>query len=278
MRKVNDKGQTLEEFLAAYNPRDYERPSVTVDIMVLAMSKELDRLRVLLIRRKNHPCIDCWAIPGGFIDIDESAYHAALRELKEETNLTDVYMEQLYTMSQPDRDPRMRVIDLAYMALLPFGSNAVNQVKAGDDAADALWFDVTFTNNELTLRNEERNITISYDLEEKHFKNGVITVRNYIPVLKSEEAVAFDHSEILLEGLMRLRNKVEYSDVAFNLVDKKFTLADLQKVYEVILGKKLYKTNFKEKINHKIVAHDEKGTSITGKKKAQLYSYKGGVK
>ena len=117
--RKNKNGLTEKEFLAQYNPGHYERPSVTVDMLLFGMSKDLKGLKLLLIKRNNHPYIDCYALPGGFVDIKESAYTAACRELEEETGLKDIYMEQLYTMSQPDRDPRMRVIDIAYMTLIP---------------------------------------------------------------------------------------------------------------------------------------------------------------
>lgn len=117
----NAAGLTEAEFLANYNPGDYERPSVTVDMMVLRIKQDFSCLQILLIKRKDHPFINCFALPGGFINIRESAYEAACRELQEETGLTNIYLEQIYTMSKPDRDPRMRVIDIAYAALLPFG-------------------------------------------------------------------------------------------------------------------------------------------------------------
>lgn len=269
MEKKNAAGLTEKEFLEAYKPGDYERPSVTVDMLIVGIDESLSRLKVLLIQRNNHPFIDCWALAGGFVNMDESAYQAAGRELYEETGLEDVYMEQLYTMSQPNRDPRTRVISIAYMALMP-----VAAVHAGDDAKDALWFDVEFNDRQLILSNDERNIRMEYSLRKKKFKNGVITVKNYTPELISEEALAFDHVEIILEGLMRLRNKVEYSDIAFNMVPQEFTLPDLQRVYETILGKKLYKSNFREKIAGKVVELDRKGVSISGKRSSFLYRYK----
>lgn len=95
MEKRNENGLTEKEFLEQYKPGDYEKPSVTVDMLVLGMSEKLDGLKVLLIQRKDHPFIDCWALPGGFVNMDESTYQAACRELEEETGLKDVYMEQL---------------------------------------------------------------------------------------------------------------------------------------------------------------------------------------
>lgn len=273
MKKRNKNGLTEQEFLAQYNPGDYERPSVTVDMMVLRMKKDLSNLQILLIQRGDHPYIECWALPGGFVNMDESAYEAACRELEEETGLKDVYLEQVYTMSQPNRDPRMRIIDIAYLALLPYETNA--EATAGDDASDALWFDIEFTNENLVLKNKERKIEIKYNLKETVYQNGRVQIENYFPILASEEALAFDHSEIILEGLSRIRNKVMYTDIAFNLVPEEFTLPDLQIVYEKILGKELYKTNFRDKIEPKVESIGKRQNPISSKKNALVYRYKG---
>ena len=268
--RKNKDGLTEKELLAQYNPGHYERPSVTVDMLLFGMSSDLKGLKLLLIKRNNHPYIGCYALPGGFVGIKESAYTAACRELEEETGLKDIYMEQLYTMSQPDRDPRMRVIDIAYMTLIPVDTM---KPQAVDDASEALWFDITFDNKLLTFSNSEKNINIAYSLKEKIFNNGRLKVKNYIPELISEEALAFDHAQIVLEGLMRLRNKTEYSDIVFNLMPQEFTFPDLQRVYEIILGRKLYKTNFKRNVDNKIKSLNRKGVSITGNKASELYEY-----
>lgn len=268
---LRDKnGLTEEEFLKKYKPGDYERPSVTVDMMIVGLNKDYSSLKLLLIQRGEHPYMNCWALPGGFVNMTESAYQAANRELEEETGLNGVYMEQLYTMSQPDRDPRMRVIDIAYIAL-----TKVTSVKAGDDAKKAVWCDVRLSDDKMTIENEDCGIFIQYKLKKKEFKNGVLTTVNYVPELVSKDALAFDHAEIILEGLMRLRNKVSYTDVAFNLVEKEFTLSDLQRVYELILGKELYKKTFRDKITEKIESLGKKGKSIVGNKNSELFRYKG---
>ena len=277
----NEDGLTEEEFLKNYKPGNYERPSVTVDMLILGMDKNYNDLKILLIKRGNHPYMNKWALPGGFVDMKESMYQAAQRELEEETRLKDIYMEQLYTFSQPNRDPRMRVIDTAYIGL-----TSIVDVYAGDDAKDAAWFDIFFDDETLELYNDDRNIRIEYRLEKKNFKNGVITTVGYTPILNNSEKIkdgipvvddtslAFDHAEIILEGLLRLRNKVQYTDIAFNLVPEEFTLSDLQRVNEVILGTELYKKNFRDKIKDKIVDTGKKGKSVIGNKKAELYRYK----
>ncbi|MCF0116580.1 MAG: NUDIX hydrolase [Bacilli bacterium] len=263
-------GLTEEEFLKQYNPKDYDRPSVTSDILIFKMGTNLNGLKILLIKRGGHPYINCWALPGGFVNIDESTFTAANRELKEETGIENIYLEQLYTYSNPTRDPRSRVISVAYMALVP----TTKDVKAGDDASDAAWFDIKMDDKTMVLSNKEKDIEIKYSLCSQEFTCGHITYENSVPDLISEERLAFDHQLIIYDGLMRLRNKVEYSNIAFNLVGEEFTLPDLQRVYEVILGKKLYKTNFRDKIEDKIVVTDEKKVSITGNKLSTVYKFK----
>lgn len=271
MEKRNAKGLTEAEFLAQYHPTDYDRPSVTVDVLLFRMRRDFKGLQLLLIQRKDHPYMDAWALPGGFLNMEESAYQAACRELEEETSLTDIYLEQIYTMSRPERDPRMRVIDIAYAALLPFGDSS--QPIAGDDAREAKWFDISFQEKELGLCAEDNSVQILYRLKEKLFVNGRVKIRNYIPVLKTEEALAFDHAEILLEALSRMRNKVKYTDIAFNLVPEEFTLTDLQVVYEVLLGQKLYKSNFRESVEQRITETGSRARPITSSRQAKLYRY-----
>lgn len=259
---------TEREFLASYDSSKYEKPSVTVDMAVLGMDEGLDRLKLLLIKRGGHPYKGYWALAGGFMGMEESAYEAAQRELEEETGLNrGIYLEQVYTMSKPDRDQRMRVVDIAYMALIQ-----EVPVVAGDDASEAAWFDVKFTDNSLVLRHGD--IHIEYKLKKKVFKNGVVKIESIVPsTCISDNMLAFDHVDIIIECLMRLRNKVEYSDVAFNLMPHEFTLPDLQHVYEIILGRELYKVNFRSKMLGKVEPVGRKGKSIRGSKMSDLYRY-----
>ena len=136
----NAAGQTLEAFLAAYDPGKYERPSVTVDVVLFTLLPgDPVRLGVLLIKRGDHPFINMWALPGGFIGMDEDLVESAHRELREETGVQDVTLTGLGVFGAPDRDPRTRVISVAYTGLVPMGAL---QPRAGDDAADAQLFSV----------------------------------------------------------------------------------------------------------------------------------------
>lgn len=272
----NKDGLTEKEFLEQYKPGNYERPSVTADILLLTIDPKLNNLKVLLIKRGDHPYMNCWALPGGFIGMQESAFEAANRELKEETGLEGIYLEQLYTYTQPKRDPRMRIISIAYMALIPIDQAEKMQMKAGDDAAEAAWFDIVVKDNVLLLKSEEKNVTMEYRLEDKTFEIGAIKYDNYVPTLTSEYRLAFDHELIILDGIMRLRNKAEYTDVVFNLMGELFTLPDLQRMYEIVLGKKLYKKNFRDKIKDKVTETHVVESSIVGNRLSTMYEYKKG--
>ena len=184
---------------------DYPRPSVTVDLVIFTIVD--DDLKVLLIRRGVEPFKARWALPGGFVEIDESLEQAAARELKEEVGVTNVYLEQLYTFGEPKRDPRGRVISVAYFALI----DAERQrIVAADDADDAAWHSV-------------------FDR-------------------KLGSKLAFDHKKILDYAVWRLRNKIEWTTVGYELLSKKFTLSELQRVYEIILQRPVDKRNFRKKI------------------------------
>lgn len=145
----NKLGLTEEQFLATYDASNFERPSVTVDMLIFTVTDEEKKsyrklpekvLRLLMIKRGDHPYIGQWALPGGFAQMDESLDEAALRELKEETNIDKIYMEQLYTWGDVGRDPRTRVISTSYMSLVECSTL---DIKASDDADDAKWFTVS---------------------------------------------------------------------------------------------------------------------------------------
>jgi 8-oxo-dGTP diphosphatase len=217
--------ESAENFVPALR----DRPSVTVDVVIFSLVA--DDLKVLLIKRKYAPYKDVWAIPGGFVRIEESLEEAAVRELAEETGVTDVYIEQLYTFGQPKRDPRTRVITVAYFALVPH--HAIRH-QAGDDAAETGWFSL-------------------FDLPE----------------------LAFDHRKILDYGLTRLRYKLEYTSVGFQLLPDVFTLTELQRAYQTILGEKLDKRNFRRKIlSAGILEETGKKTSDGEGRPAMLYQYR----
>jgi len=207
---------------------DYPRPMLTVDCVIFGL--DADRLQVLLIRRRSDPFRDHWALPGGFVDMDESLEDAARRELTEETGLKDIYLEQLFTFGDPGRDPRGRTIAVAYYGLV---SMRRHTPVAADDASEAVWKDAT-----------------------------------------SARRLAFDHDRILAVALERLRAKVRYRPIGFELLPRKFTLSQLQKLYEVILERSLDKRNFRRKIlgMDLLVELDEKQQDVSHRA-ARLYRF-----
>jgi 8-oxo-dGTP diphosphatase len=182
---------------------DYPHPAVTVDCVIFGVDQPTV-LQVLLIQRKIPPFAGAWALPGGFVGLDESLDEAARRELAEETGLKDVFLEQLYTFGTVDRDPRERVITVAYYALVNLTEHPV---QADTDASDAGWFPL-----------------------------------DRLPPL------AFDHELILERAIARLKGKIRYEPIGFELLPRRFTLTELQKLYETILGQPLDKRNFRKKI------------------------------
>lgn len=232
-----------KQYLEKYRPKDYPRPSVAVDLVIFTIIDA--QLRVLVVRRQEHPFKGEWALPGGFVRVGESAKDqgedldaAARRELQEETGLDPerVHIEQLFTFGKALRDPRMRVISVAYFALVrpdlaPF-------VKAGGDVSHADWLP--------------------------------------IDQLKKTE-LAFDHKDVVEVGLSRVRGKLEYSGIAFDLVPLTFTIPELRHVYSIVLDKEMDPGNFRRKFNRMLddgLIEQAPGKRITASKPATVYRFK----
>jgi 8-oxo-dGTP diphosphatase len=180
----------------------FERANLAVDAVVFGLDEE--DLKIILIERDLAPYEGRWALPGGFVHIHESLEEAAMRELREETGIHNLFLEQLYTFGDVDRDPRERVVSVAYYALVNLRDH---QIKAATDARNAAWFSV-----------------------------------DDIPPLP------FDHNKIVDVALKRLQGKVSYEPIGFELLPKKFTLTQLQRMYEKILEQEIDKRNFRKKI------------------------------
>lgn len=266
--ELRDKnGLTEREFLAQYKAGDYERPSMAADMVIFTVmdtQRENFRklpekeLRVLLIQRGGHPYLGCWALPGGFVRPDETAGQAAARELREETGVDGVYLEQLYTFTQPGRDPRTWVVSCAHMALI---DGARVQIQAGDDADRAAWFRLSYR----LLKEEKTPLpdgfckVFRYGLELTH-EDTVLRAEVERRVRSTRTGwgetftvtdpgdLAFDHAQIIACAMERLRGKIAYTDIALHLMPEFFTLTQLQQVYEVILDQDLLKAAFRRKI------------------------------
>lgn len=290
-KMINKQGLTEKQFLASYEAGKFKRPSVTVDMLIFTVNDQEKKnyrklpekvLRLLLIKRADHPFMGQWALPGGFVKMDESLDEAAQRELKEETNIDNIYMEQLYTWGDVARDPRTRVISASYMSLV---DSSTLDIKGSDDADDAKWFTVicklyqekkTLTEKGYIL---QRLYKLSISNEEDDLSAIIETIKTVEgKVTKTEREViesygiAFDHANIIEYGIERLRNKIEYTDIAFNLMPELFTLTQLQQVNEVVLDKELLKANFRRKTAHMVIETNE-FTKDAGHRPSKLFRY-----
>ena len=202
--------------------------AIAVDVVLFTIQG--GTLKVLLVKRQQPPYRGAWALPGGIVGPEESVDDAALRELQEETNIGNIYLEQLYTFGDPSRDPRGRVITVAYYALVNWQQF---QLKARQRVSEAHWF----------------------------------------PVKRLPE-LAFDHRRIVDYALERLRNKLNYTTIGFQLLPKEFTLTELQGAYEVILGQRLDKRNFRRKMLQLNILEGTKEFKASGRQRpARLYTF-----
>lgn len=207
---------------------DFEQPSVTVDMVIFTIDE--GELKTILVKRNLEPFKGKWALPGGFVRINEGLEEAAKRELMEETGVRDVYLEQLYTFGRPRRDPRGRVITVAYLALVNFNKL---KLKAATDVSEVRLF-----------------------------------------TIKKLPALAFDHGEILNYALKRLRWKFEYTTVAFSMLPERFTIGQIQKLYEVVFDRKFDKRNFFKKIISLDILKEEGINREVPHRPPMLYSLK----
>lgn len=204
----------------------YPHPSVTTDCVIFGFDG--GKLKVLLVERGLEPYKGRWAFPGGFVKMDESCEEGALRELEEETALKGTYVQQFHTYSNPNRDPRERVITVAFFALV-----RIQEVEAGDDANKAQWFAI-----------------------------------DEVPQL------AFDHDVILRDALKRLRERIHFQPIGFELLPEKFTMRQLQNLYEAILDVHFDRGNFSKKMLHfNILTPLEETVRPTPKREARLYRF-----
>lgn len=240
-------------FLKNYDDSIYKKISIATDVILFSVSnKKTDNYRktdekkfsVLLVKRNEYPYKNCWSLPGGFVKPNETLEDSVENILRNKTNLTGIYAEQLYTFSNIERDPRTRVISVAYMAL-------VDKTKLSTKILDnAEWFDICFDGNKTVLSNETESFT-----------------------LEGNNVLAFDHSTIIMTGIERLRNKVFYTDIVFQMMPECFSLPELQMTYECIIGKKLIPAAFRRTIASKIEKTDKMMTG-RGHRPSVLYKKK----
>lgn len=265
-----------EEFLEHYDSSCFEKLSMTADILLVSVSDQeqtnyrktsTKMMSILLCKRADFPYKGKWCLPGGFLDVKkETLEECARRVLVNETGLKDIYLEQLYTFDDLKRDPRMRVVSTSYVAL-------VDKNKLTKPAANACWFDIFLLEEkddrvEITLDNgvERIILVLRKILKEK-------TTDRYQFEIENSDKLAFDHAKVILAGLERIRNKVNYTDIVFNMMPEYFTLGELQQVYEVILNKKLLDPAFRRIIAERVEKTDKMRTG-GGHRPSYLFKYK----
>jgi 8-oxo-dGTP diphosphatase len=235
-----------QAYLDQYDPADFDRPSVTVDVALLSVID--DELRVLLVRRKDHPHRGRWSLPGGFVRMDESLDRAATRVLREKAGLRGVFVEQLYTFGAPSRDPRTRVISVAYYALV---DAARFRVRA--DAAGAVC---------------TAHVVVPWEGE----TGGPVSVVDAADDAKLR--LAFDHADVLGMAVKRLRGKLDYTPIGFQLLPADFTLRRLQQVHETILDRPLNKDSFRRRmLATGLLEATGEHESEVGHRPAELYRF-----
>lgn len=268
--------QSEEEFLKNYDSNQFEKLSMTTDILIVSVSDEEQsnyrktskkKMSILLVKRDEYPFKDMWCLPGGFLNpLTETLEECAKRVLYRETNVKDIYLEQLYTFDDLKRDPRVRVVSTSFIALID--KNKLNT----NVNPNASWFDVSYTEE-----NNKVDIVLDNGAEVIHTvinrKLRDLTTDRYDFKIVKNDKLAFDHPIVILSGLERLKNKLEYTDIVFNMMPEYFTLGELQQVYEVILGKKLLDPAFRRIIASKVEKTDKVKTG-EGHRPSAMFRYK----
>lgn len=226
------------------------------------------KMSILLIRKQDEPYKGRWSLPFGYLDNKkETLEECARKVLKDEINLSDIYIEQLYTFDNPNRDPQMRTISTSFISLVD-----KNRLKNSSNK-NASWFDV--------INIEEKDsivtITLSNNNEIIDFKIKKVlrekTTDRYEFIEHENKYLAFDDTIVILSGIERLKSKLNYTDIVFNMMPEYFTLGELQQVYEVILGKKLLDPAFRRIITNKVEKTNKMKTG-GGHRPSALFKYK----
>lgn len=276
-------------YLKNYRLEDYKRPSVAVDTAVFALTEKESgnyrkapekELSLLLVKRAEHPYKDSWVLPGGFLREKETLEEAAARELTEETGVSDANLRNFKVYSEPGRDPRGWIISNAYLALT---DKADRNLRASRDAKEAAWFSVG-----LRVDREDKKIRPSgYEV----LRNCILTLRGNGEQIGAKlcetvrytgnrrtvffeirecSGLGFDHAKIIAELIAYLREQLLHTNIGFELLGEEFTLSELQKAYELILGQELLTANFRRKISP-LVKETEKLSEGAGHRPARLY-------
>lgn len=264
-----------EAFLSSYSIENYDRPSVTTDIVAFKIRSETgdtyrhnskSKLSILMVKRGEHPYKNMWSLPGGFLKKDETVEECAYREIKEEANVSPVSLMPVGIFSNPNRDPRGRIISNAFLSII------CDDVKpeGGTDAIEARWFDVTFEETEgyFQLVLTSRDITLNSKLK----KLNTIFKKTDFDVVEASD-LAFDHASIIGTAITLLRDSSKDYDLIFDFLPEAFTLTALQDVVETIMNVALTPANFRRKISDYVEETEEYVTGA-GHRPAKLFKRK----
>ncbi len=266
---------TEQEYLLQYNIENYDRPSIATDIAVFSVMQEEsannrklpeEKLKILLIRRGSHPCMNMWALPGGFCRKNEAIEETARRELKEETGVTDAHLSVVGIEGEVGRDKRGWIISHAFMALI---DGHKYEVRGGTDAWEAKWFDINLEKKQLKKDIGEDSACIENEYvinlvsDSENLRATILEVKEFSGFhervtydIVENNGIAFDHGKIILKAMLKLRkNAAEFGLMAFDLLPESFTMAQLQNVFEIILNVKL--TNFRRKMGDYVIETQE---------------------
>jgi 8-oxo-dGTP diphosphatase len=243
-KKVSARNVDEQAFLASYDASRFPHPSLSVDVALLTVDSL--GLRAVLVKRQDHPDLGKWSLPGGFVKMDESLDDAAERVMKSKAGVDGIFLEQLYTFGKPSRDPRTRIVTVAYYALV--------------DSAQ-----LNFQESENV---QLGTIHVPWD----GLKGGSVQVSD---ANGTKWPVAFDHAEILGTAVQRLRGKLDFGPIGFELMPPKFTLRQLQTVHETLLGKRLNKDSFRRKMMATgMLAPTGQMEGVVGHRPAELYRFR----
>ncbi len=266
-----------KEFLEDYDVSQFAQLSMTADILVVSVSDQENEnyrktskkmMSILLVKRRGYPFKNKWCLPGGFLNpAKETLDDCAMRVLKNETNLSNIYLEQLYTFDDLKRDPRTRVVSTSYVALID--KNKLTEIIN----ENASWFDIVSYEEKddivtIALNNGDAQIDFSI---KKVLRDKTTDLHSFSTL--DNKYLAFDHPIVILSGLERIRNKIQYTDIVFNMMPEYFTLGELQQVFEVIMGKKLLAPAFRRIIANKVEKTNLMQTG-GGHRPSALFKYK----
>ena len=260
--------QKDRDFCASYNASKYPHPSLTADTVLFRIQDQpgtkekrypVRKLEVLLVRRGRPPYQGGWALPGGFCNMDEDTAACAARELEEECGIKGHQLGQLAVFAKPDRDPRTRVVSAAYLALTADGEET--EPRADDDAAEAAWFTVECATQALSPDKYETVLTLTHDgLILKgtliHERQGLLTDWQ-TRIEEDADLLAFDHLKVIAMGVEALRDRIYTTPAAFLCVPEVFRIADLQSVFEAVMGQELLRTTFYEHVKPRLIRLDQ---------------------